>query len=116
MIYLSQPQYIEAVLKKFGLQDCNPSNTPGDTAVILKKNEENKNEDMQDIPYREAIGSLMYLMLCTRPDIANPMIKLSQYATNFNNTHWTAVKRILQYIKGTLNDTLALGNLKDTHE
>ena len=81
MIYLSQPRYIEAVLKKFSLQDYNSSNTPSDTAVTLKKNEENHNktgQDMQNIPYCEAIGSLMYLMLCTRPGIANPMIKLSQ--------------------------------------
>ena len=65
MIYLNQPRYIEAILKKFGLQDCNPLNTPGDMVVTLKKNEENNNDMLQNIPYHEAIGSLMYLMLCT---------------------------------------------------
>src|SRR5277367_4124901 len=64
-IHLSQPRYIEAILKKFGLYNCNPSNTPGDTSVTLKKNETNNEEAQKNIPYREAVGSLMYLMLCT---------------------------------------------------
>jgi len=68
-IHLSQPQYIEAILKKFGLYDCNPSSTPGDMSVILKKNDGNNEEAQKNIPYYKAVSSLIYLMLCTRPDI-----------------------------------------------
>ena len=52
----------------------------------------------------------MYLMLCTRPDLSQSVIKVSQFSTNFNNTHWTAVKRILRYVKGNKDIVLTLGS------
>ena len=116
MIHLSQPRYIEAILKKFGLYDCNPSSTPGDISVILKKDDGNNEEAQKNIPYREAVGSLMYLMLCTRPDIANPMIKLAQYAANFNNVHWTVVKHVFWYLKGSIDNVLTLGNVEKVNK
>ena len=115
-IHLSQPQYIEAILKKFGLYDCNPSSTPGDMSVILKKNDGNNEEAQKNIPYREAVGSLMYLMLCTRPDIVNPMIKLAQYTVNVNNIHWTVVKCVFWYLKGSIDNVLTLGNVEKVNK
>jgi ATP-binding cassette subfamily B (MDR/TAP) protein 1 len=56
---------------------------------------------MSKIPYEKAVGSLMYLMICTRPDIALAMGKVSRYMSNPGKIHWEAVKWILRYLKGT---------------
>ncbi|GBO17670.1 Retrovirus-related Pol polyprotein from transposon TNT 1-94 [Araneus ventricosus] len=55
------------------------------------------------IPYRELIGSLNYLAVCTRPDIAYSISKLSQYLTCYDKSHWLAAKRVLRYLKKTIN-------------
>ncbi|CAH2102591.1 unnamed protein product [Euphydryas editha] len=52
-------------------------------------------------PYRELIGGLMYLSVCTRPDISYALSQLSQFNTAFTKDHWLAAKRILRYLSGT---------------
>ena len=54
-----------------------------------------------DAPYAKAIGSLMYAALRTRPDLAFAVQHLSQFTTLYRPEHWTAVKHVLQYLKGT---------------
>jgi hypothetical protein len=49
---------------------------------------------MSDVPYATAVGSLMYAMVCTRPDIAHAVGVLSRYMSKPGNEHWTAVKRV----------------------
>ncbi|KAJ7513483.1 hypothetical protein O6H91_23G001900 [Diphasiastrum complanatum] len=56
---------------------------------------------MKKYPYPTLIGSLMYLAICTRPDIAYGVFTLSQYCSNPGIKHWRAIKRILQYLKYT---------------
>jgi hypothetical protein len=56
---------------------------------------------MSKVPYENAVGSLMYLMVCTRPDLAYAMGKVSRYMSNPGKVHWEAVKWILRYLKGT---------------
>ena len=56
------------------------------------------------MPYAKAIGSLMYAALQTRPDIAFAVQHLSQYTSNPAQEHWTAVKRVLRYLKGTRDE------------
>jgi hypothetical protein len=56
---------------------------------------------MKNIPYKEAIGSLMYLMIGTRPDIAAAVCKLSQFMQNPGLNHWSAIKRVFRYLQGT---------------
>ena len=94
--------------------ECKPTQTPAETMVKLMKpaeeNEWDKNNNVS-IPYREAVGCMMYLMLCTRPDIAAAITKVAQFASNYDGTHWTVVKWIYRYIKGTLHYVLALGNV-----
>lgn len=60
-----------------------------------------ESEAVQNVPFRQAIGSLMYLMVGTRPDIAFAIGKLSQHSENPCSHHWTVVKRVLSYINGT---------------
>ena len=53
------------------------------------------------LEYARVLGSLMYIMNCTRPDIACAISKLSQYTSNPNQTHWMNMKRVLGYLKWT---------------
>ncbi|GBM47187.1 Retrovirus-related Pol polyprotein from transposon TNT 1-94 [Araneus ventricosus] len=55
------------------------------------------------LPYRELIGNLNYLTVCTRPDIAYSISKPSQYLTCYDKLHWLAAKRVLRYLKKTIN-------------
>ncbi|GAB4832444.1 hypothetical protein Ancab_040266 [Ancistrocladus abbreviatus] len=64
---------------------------------------------MSRVPYASAVGSLMFAMICTRPDIAQAVGVVSQYMANLGREHWSAVKRILRYIKGTSNVALCYG-------
>jgi hypothetical protein len=64
---------------------------------------------MKIIPYREAVGSVMYLMLGTRPDLANYMREVGQYLSNSGQEHWNAVVRGFKYLHGTKCHCLLLG-------
>jgi hypothetical protein len=57
-------------------------------------------EDMSRVPYASAIGSLMYAMVCTRPDIAHTVGVLSSYMSKPGKEHWTIVKRVFRYLRG----------------
>ena len=63
--------------------------------------------------YQQAIGCLTYASTATRPDIAAAVGTLSRYMSNPSKDHWTAVKRILRYLKGTLNYGLRFSDSED---
>jgi hypothetical protein len=65
---------------------------------------------MAKVPYREAIGSLMYASVATRPDITFAISYLSQFLENPGRVHWEAVKRVLRYLSGTKTHALTYGN------
>jgi hypothetical protein len=64
---------------------------------------------MTNVPYASAIGSLMYAMVCTRPDLAYAVGLLSRFQSNPGQNHWSAVKRVLRYLVGTADYTLCYG-------
>ena len=64
---------------------------------------------MHDIPYREAVGSLIYAALGTRPDIAFAIQTVSHFSTKPGPAHWEAIKRIFCYLKGTSELWLSYG-------
>jgi hypothetical protein len=102
---LRQKQYVLDVLKRFNMTDCKPVSTPLQSGVKLSKSmcatSKEDREDMADVPYRSAVGSLIYLVTGTRPDIAVAVGEVSKYLENPGRLHWAAVKRILRYLKGT---------------
>ena len=63
---------------------------------------------MQKIPYLAGVGSLMYVSMATRPDITFATNKLSQFNSNPGLAHWTALQRVLQYLKQTCDYSLTL--------
>ena len=79
-LFIDQEQYVEEVLQRFGMEDCKPSMTP--LAVggkLTKQGEGEEKEEASGVPYRPAIGSLMYLMVSTRPDLATTIRVLCRF-------------------------------------
>ena len=64
---------------------------------------------MSKVPYASTVASLMYAMVCTRPDIAHAVGVVSMYMNNPGKEHWMAVKWILRYLRGTMNQALCFG-------
>ena len=64
---------------------------------------------MSKVPYASAIGSIMYAMICTRPDVSYALIVASTYQNNLGESHWTLVKTILKYLRGTKDVFLIYG-------
>lgn len=112
-LYLSQEKYVEKVLHRFCMDKAKAVSVP--LASHFKLNYEqcpSMNEEklsMKNIPYSSAVGSLMYAMVCTRPDIAHAVGMVSRYLSNPGRHHWEAVKWVMRYLRGTTNLRLALG-------
>lgn len=103
---LDQQQYLQKVIERFRMTQGNPAPTPEQTGIKLSKSHCPSSEDdkqyMRSVPYRSAVGSLLYAAIGTRPDIAHAVNEVSKYMSDPGVTHWQAVKRILRYLKGTL--------------
>ena len=102
---LSQKSYINKVLKRFGMHDCKPRDTPiakGDK-FCLEQCPKGKLEiqEMQKIPYASAVGNLMYAQVCTRPYIAYIVGVLGRYLSNPGMDHWKAAKKVMCYLQRT---------------
>ncbi|GKC35546.1 retrovirus-related pol polyprotein from transposon TNT 1-94 [Tanacetum coccineum] len=112
-IWLSQKSYVKKILQRFNMQDCKPISTPFPTNIKLSSkmspSSEKERMEMSRVPYASAVGSLMFAMICTRPDIAHAVGVVSRYMAEPGREHWEAVKRILRYIKGTSDVALCYG-------
>ena len=97
---LSQSHYVDKILEKFSKNDNSVARTPIDPNHHLGKN---IGEGISQLEYSRIIGSLMYLMNCTRPDIAYAVSKLSRYTHNPSGDHWQAIIRVLRYLRYTQN-------------
>lgn len=99
-ITLDQSYYLKTVLKKFNMSECRPVSTPLENK--LNYHELNSDETI-DAPCRNLIGCLMYAMLCTRPDLCISINILSRYQSKSNKELWICLKRVLRYIKGSID-------------
>lgn len=104
-VALDQQAYIESMLTRFNMQNAKPVSTPSNPCVKLIKEMAPKTADeaekMKRVPYPEAVGSLMYLATCTRPDIMHAVNQLSRFNANPGPKHWEAVKHLFRYLRGT---------------
>ncbi|SGZ07892.1 BQ5605_C030g10749 [Microbotryum silenes-dioicae] len=100
-ISLLQRQYLLDVLARFNMSDCNPCKSPMEANLQLSPEPDTDSAD--NAIYRSMIGSLMYAVVATRPDLAHSVGYLSRFVGKAGDTHLEAAKRVLRYIKGSLD-------------
>ncbi|CAI7869308.1 unnamed protein product [Closterium sp. NIES-53] len=98
-ITLTQSHMVHQVLQRFGFRYSSPLSTPLPTGHSLSA------------PPSELVGCLMYLMTCTRPDLAYPLSILARYVAprRHRPEHWEVAKRVLRYLCSTSGMGLVLG-------
>ncbi|XP_070682343.1 uncharacterized mitochondrial protein AtMg00810-like [Malus domestica] len=99
-IFISQESYTKKILKKFKMDNCKPISTPVECGVKLTKHDEG--ESVDPIFFKSLVKSLRYLT-CTRPNILYTVRLVSRYMENPITTHLKTAKRILRYLKGSIN-------------
>ncbi|CAK1579746.1 unnamed protein product [Parnassius mnemosyne] len=97
-IHIHQRDYIKQIIERFCMTNATLTSTPADVNVIMTKNED---ENIINFPYRELIGSLLFLCSVSRPDISFAVNVLSRYVNNPSQQHVNAVKRIVRYLINT---------------
>ena len=109
-ILVGQPQYASQILQRFGMTTCDGCHIPMDPKEdwSIRQDDIYLSDDARRL-YQTAIGSLLYLMLGSRPDLAFAVTKLARYCSSPTERHWTGIKRVLRFIKATLNTYLVLG-------
>ena len=114
ILLISQEKYAMNIVARFGLKDANGCTTPMETKVDWSINKTDVPlDDIATQQYQAAIGSLIYLMLGSRPDLAYAINKLTQYSSAPTERHWKAVKRVLRFVKYTIHTSLILGKRSD---
>jgi len=115
-ISMSQRAYLESTIRRYNLEDVKPYSTPMETNIKLTSAQSPKTPQeiaqMRNVPYIEAVGSLMWACLGTRPDIAFSVTTLSRFSKNPGQAHWDAAKRVLRYLKGTKDLWLTFGGME----
>jgi hypothetical protein len=105
LLALSQSTYLDKVLKRFRMKNSKKRNLPivkGISLIVTQSPPTEKEKSvMSNISYAFAIGSIMYAMLSTRPDVALALSLMSCYQSNLVISHWNVVKGILKYLRNT---------------
>ncbi|KAL4301844.1 hypothetical protein GQ457_10G007880 [Hibiscus cannabinus] len=114
LLGLSLSTYIDKVLKRFSMEESKRGFLLMRHDISLSKemcpSTPQERERMSQIPYASAIGSIMYAMICTRPDLSYALSMTSRYQANPGEGHWTAVKNILKYLRRTKDVFLVYGS------
>lgn len=98
IITVDQSQFIRLILEKFGMSDCKPMDTP-----MIANNESSKMEFEDKSLFRQAVGSLNYLSVGTRPDISYAVYHVSTKMVNPTVSDWKEILRIFRYLRGTID-------------
>jgi hypothetical protein len=101
------------MLERFNLTNAHPITIPLDPGSLLTDTQsptlEAEKLEMKNMPYKQLIGSLLYVAWMTRPDISFTVSMLSRFMGNPGRVHWEAAKKVLRYLKGTKNIKLTYG-------
>ncbi|CAI5458476.1 unnamed protein product [Closterium sp. Yama58-4] len=113
-ITLTQSHMVQQVLQRFDFQYSSPQSTPLSTRHSLSAPPSDESVEPSG-PYQELVGCLMYLMTCTRPDLAYPLSILARYVApgRHRREHWEAAKRVMRYLCSTSGMGLVLGGRGD---
>ncbi|GJV68702.1 retrotransposon protein, putative, ty1-copia subclass [Tanacetum coccineum] len=105
LIGLCQSAYIEKILKRFHMENSKRRSIPMQEKLRLSKSQGASTPDelkrMQNVPYASVVGSIMYAVRCTRPDVAFAQNITSRFQQNPGDLHWTTIKNILKYLRNT---------------
>ena len=119
IITLSMKDYIDKMLDQFGMSKCNIRSTPVEYKSVPNKSMCPTTPDdiayMNNIPYSNAVGELMYLSVTTRPDISYAVSLYSRYMQNPGRMHWEGVKNIFRYLRGTSHIGITYGGYDAFH-
>ena len=101
-------RYVHLVLERFGMNDktkpvCTPLAPHFKLSYSSCPRSQKERNYMARVPYASYVGSLMYAMVCTRPDISQAVSMLSRYMHNSGKIHWLVVKWILRYLYETFD-------------
>jgi len=109
-LWLSQQKYVEKVLEKFCMNNVKPVNVPLAShfklSSVLRTSTDEEKQYMSHVPYANAVGNLMYAMVCTGPDISHAVGVDSRFMAKPGKEHWQAVKWVLRYLKGTSDNCI----------
>jgi Reverse transcriptase (RNA-dependent DNA polymerase) len=108
-IYLGQSSMISELLERYGMADANPRSVPMDPGTKLVKAAPGEELDQSQYPFASLVGSLLYLAICTRPDIAFAVGALTRHMARPTYEHWLAAKAVLRYLAGTCYVGLTYG-------
>lgn len=116
-LYLSQSGYINKVLHRYHMLDAKPVSTPLAahfrlSSALCPESDEDI-EYMSRVFYSSAVGSLMYVMVCIRPDLSHALSVVSRFMANPEKEHWKAVQWIFRYLRGTSNARLQFEKSRD---
>ena len=101
LITIHQQLFAQQMLVRFKMESCNGTKLPANGVQLIPANDD---EELYDVTsYKELIGSLMYLMTCTRPDLAYSVIAAASFMERPNETHYKAAKQILRHVRQTIN-------------
>ncbi|GAB1598795.1 hypothetical protein Ahia01_000156700, partial [Argonauta hians] len=103
-VTMSQSNYLTRLLARFGMENCKPKYSPCDANINKLCNEPAEQTDAK--LYREIVGSLIYAMHGTRPDLCFAVTKLSQYMSDPSKNHMAMAKQVLRYLKRTIDQKL----------
>ncbi|GJR36954.1 retrotransposon protein, putative, ty1-copia subclass [Tanacetum coccineum] len=113
LIGLSQNAYLDKILKRYRMDNSKRGSIPMQVDLHLSKSQcattSAEMKRMQNVPYASAVGSIMYAVRCTRPDVAFAQNITSRFQQNSGEAHWTAVKNILKYLRNTKDTFLVYG-------
>nr|GEU73816.1 zinc finger, CCHC-type [Tanacetum cinerariifolium] len=113
LIGLGQNAFMEKILKRYKMNNSKPGHIPMQEKLDLNKTQgastPKEVKRMQNVPYASAVGSTVYAVKCTRPDAAFAQKITSQFQQNLDESHWTAVKNILKYLRNTKDLFLVYG-------
>ena len=87
------------------MADCKPCSTSCEMDIMKTSDDVDLIESK---PYHEIVGSLIYIMVATRPDICYTVTRWSQDLAKPNSFHLTRAKHVLHYLKGTINQSLVI--------
>lgn len=104
-LLITQSEYCRKILKKFHMENSKAVKTPlaqhYKLSMAQSPSTQEELDEMKTVPYANLVGSLMYTMVCSRPDLGHALSVISRFMGNPGRSHWNASKWVMRYLKGT---------------